>query len=176
MWHSGSAQGQGGIVENASGVPTCGAPMNQGREEGARPKIASPTIDCKSIYDSHNDSGFVSGSNLVSSSSLGCDEPSSMRSEDVVPGEAHHGIPDPKTQGHSCQGILDSGIDISEQLSSLHLASPNTSGSTASDTGELSSPIRRPVTPPPRPSRLGLNEAQVALLQEIFQTDEDGDT
>ncbi|XP_071535098.1 NF-kappa-B inhibitor alpha-like isoform X1 [Panulirus ornatus] len=172
MWHSSSAQGQGGIVENASGVPTCGAPMNQGREEGARPKIASPTIDCKSLYDS----GFVSGSNLVSSSSLGCDEPSSMRSVDVVPGEAHQGIPDPKTQGHSCQGILDSGIDISEQLSSLHLASPNTSGSTSSDAAEVSFPARNPVTPPPRPSRLGLSEAQVAFLQEIFQSDEDGDT
>ncbi|XP_042232420.1 NF-kappa-B inhibitor alpha-like [Homarus americanus] len=174
MWPNRSAQGQGGVEKASAGVAS--------HQEGARPKILnSPTADNKSgvVYDSHNDSGFLSGSNLVSSSSLSCDDTScSMRSENLLSGEVsltHPSLSDPKNVSQVRQ---DSGIDISDQLSSLHLASPTTSSSSAaSEACEAeTSPTRKPATPPPRRSRLSLSEAQVGLLQEIFQTDEDGDT
>ncbi|KAK3863417.1 hypothetical protein Pcinc_030811 [Petrolisthes cinctipes] len=180
MWPSNS--GQGCVVEACVGAaPPSGACMNSAREEGARPKVLSPSTDSKLRYDSNNDSGFLSDSNLLSSSSVSCEDPgttTSMRCEDIMPGETHHHS-DPKTQQMGISATrLDSGIDISEQLSSLHLASPSVSSiSTTSETGETEdSPSRRPVSPPSRRSRLGLSEAQVSLLQEIFQRDEDGDT
>ncbi|XP_069169463.1 NF-kappa-B inhibitor alpha isoform X2 [Procambarus clarkii] len=196
MWHSG--QGQGGIVEQVTVVPQRGGciPIPIAGDESARPKVSSPTTDYKSLYDSHNDSGFLSGSNLISSC-LGCDDnPASshstssssssannMRSEQTrVVGEAqqHASTPD-KAHTALSQAKLDSGIDISEQLSSLHLASPSTSSCssssvTSSEAGEAETSTPKPATPPPRRSRLGLSEAQIALLQEIFQRDEDGDT
>lgn len=124
----------------------------------------------KAHYDSHNDSGFLSGSNLVSSSSLTSEDNEAMRYSEPA-------SPETKGETHT-SSRLDSGIDISEQLSSLHLASSSTSTSTStSEFGEGDeTPQRRTVTPPPRRSRLGLSEAQVALLQEIFKRDEDGDT
>lgn len=133
----------------------------------------------KGHYDSHNDSGFLSGSNLVSSSSLGPEDAEAMRYS-----EAPRPPPSDTKGGALSPTRLDSGIDISDQLSSLHLASPSTSTSASTtstselgdgeDTTSLTS--RPAVTPPPRRSRLGLSEAQVALLQEIFKRDEDGDT
>lgn len=178
MWHIGSAQAQGGVGETAVGSGFAfGSPMSQGRDEGARPKVSSPTTDCKSYYDSHNDSGFLSGSNLVSSSSLSCEETSSMRCKESTSPQEGHRSPDPKTQGIPSVGHLDSGIDISDQLSSLHLASSTTSSSsTTSDTPENDTISPKKVSAPPRRSCLELNEAQLALLQEIFQRDEDGDT
>ncbi|XP_042859979.1 NF-kappa-B inhibitor cactus-like [Penaeus japonicus] len=178
MWHIGSAQAQGGVGETALGSGFAfGSPMSQGRDEGARPKVSSPTTDSKSYYDSHNDSGFLSGSNLVSSSSLSCEDTTSMRCKDSASPQEGHRSPDPKTQGITSLGHLDSGIDISDQLSSLHLASPTTSSSsTTSDTPENDTTSSKKVSAPPRRSCLELNEAQLALLQEIFQRDEDGDT
>lgn len=131
----------------------------------------------KSQFDSHNDSGFLSGSNLLSSSSLNPEDP------DTMPFSAAPPSTDISKGGALSPTRLDSGIDISDQLSSLHLASPSTS-TTSISTSELgegeesSSPLPPPpaITPPPRRSRLGLSEAQVALLQEIFKRDEDGDT
>lgn len=131
----------------------------------------------KSQFDSHNDSGFLSGSNLLSSSSLTHEDIENMPLAEAPP-------PQDTTKGGALSPTrLDSGIDISDQLSSLHLASTSTS-TTSTSTSELgegedtSSPVppRPAVTPPPRRSRLGLSEAQVALLQEIFKRDEDGDT
>lgn len=178
MWHSGSGQGQGGVVEACGAAPPSDACMNPARKEGARPKVSSPSTECKLRYDSNNDSGFLSDSNLLlSSSSVSCEDPgTSMKCEDILPGETHHA--NPKTQLDLSRTRLDSGIDISDQLSSLHLASPLVSScSTTSETGDAEDcPPRRPVTPPPRRSRLSLSQAQVALLQEIFQRDEDGDT
>lgn len=181
MWPSSSGQGQGCVEEACVGaVPPSGAYMNSAREEGARPKVSSPSTESKLRYDSNNDSGFLSDTNLLSSSSVSCEDPvttTSMKCEDIIPGETHlHS--DPKSQQMSISTKLDSGIDISDQLSSLHLASPSVSScSTTSKTGETEdSPAQRPLSPPPRRSRLGLSQEQVALLQEIFQRDEDGDT
>lgn len=212
MWSLGNAQGQGGVTEQQKVCTGLFA-----REEGARPKVvlpppsspttasgASSSCECKSLYDSHHDSGFLSGSNLMSSSSVNCDEPVSptsstsiMRCEDgggggpppTAGGDGghhhyqHHHLDHPDPKSHSSipsMGHLDSGIDISEQLSSLHLASPSTS-SCSTNSGEVdpnTPTIHRTTSPPPpsRRSNLGLNQAQVALLQEIFQRDEDGDT
>lgn len=182
MWPSSSGQGQGCVEEVCVGaVPPSGACMNSAREEGARPKVSSPSAESKLRYDSNNDSGFLSDTNLLSSSSVSCEDQgtttTSMKCEDIIPGETHHHS-DPKTQQMSISTKIDSGIDISDQLSSLRLASPSVSScSTTSKTGETEdSPAQRPVSPPPRRPRLGLSQAQIALLQEIFQRDEDGDT
>ena len=123
----------------------------------------------KSNYDSNHDSGFLSGSNLVSSSSLASEDCEAMRYSEPTP---------PETKGEALTSSrVDSGIDISEQLSSLHLASSSTSTSTSiSELEGDDAPQRRTVTPPARKSRLGLSDEQVALLQEIFERDEDGDT
>ncbi|KAK8732080.1 hypothetical protein OTU49_007176, partial [Cherax quadricarinatus] len=179
MWHS----GQSGIAEKVPVVGQRGqgllVPLGLG--EGAYPKGGLSSNDSK--YDSHNDSGFLSDSNLASSSCLSCDDPTSttnMRSEHLgIAGEAQHLARSPD-KADLTQGKLDSGIDISEQLSSLHLASSNTSSSSccssSTEAAEADSSTKKPASPPTRRSRLELSEAQVALLQEIFKTDEDGDT
>ncbi|XP_076067494.1 NF-kappa-B inhibitor cactus-like [Oratosquilla oratoria] len=201
--------------------------IHQGRTEGS----ISPESELKSVFDSHNDSGFLSGSNLVSSSSVSEDLttlsssslPSSpMRCESSKQqggrgreGEGTHPTSSPSSSSKDPQrsfNRLDSGIDISDQLSTLNIASPSpvsTSHITSSDSAISSTSSRfdgaqdscRSSTGekgstqdggggggggvsvsgggaacPPRRSRLGLDAAQVALLQEVFQRDEDGDT
>ena len=125
----------------------------------------------KSQFDSNVDSGFLSGSNLLSSSSL-CDEPHSPA---VAPSRSpRRDEDDGKTLLSS---PLDSGIDISEQMSSLRLAS----SSDLSDSRPPPSEAPR-TTSPPRPKWepstrwFGLSEEQIELLREIFKRDEDGDT
>ncbi|XP_064098906.1 NF-kappa-B inhibitor cactus-like isoform X1 [Macrobrachium nipponense] len=196
MWPVGSTHCQGGVINPSSPTnSSSGLHCALNRDEGARPKTttSNTTLDIsKSHYDSHHDSGFLSGSNLMSSSSIGCDEPHSPTTATAVsmtggdggggggpPRESNpHDLKSPTTSATSI-GHLDSGIDISEQLSSLHLASPTTSASPCSTSSEVdltNATTRKTTSPRPTRSRLGLNQAQVALLQEIFQTDEDGDT
>lgn len=160
MWRA----GQGGV-----GLAPCSA--SEGVLGAAGTGTTTTTID-KTHYDSQHDSGFLSGSNLTSSCSLTDDQDTMRFSEPATtPGE---------TKGDShVSSRVDSGIDISEQLSSLHLASSSSTNTTSTSTSELEgedAPQRKTVTPPPRRSRLGLSEEQMALLQEIFKRDEDGDT
>ncbi|MPC84407.1 hypothetical protein E2C01_079145 [Portunus trituberculatus] len=163
MWRG----GQGGV-----GLAPCSA--TEGELGAAGTGTTTTTTIDKSHYDSQNDSGFLSGSNLTSCSSCSVgDDTDTMRFSEPLPPPG-----DTKGDTHAHSSRVDSGIDISEQLSSLHLASSSTSTTTTS-TSELEgedAPQRRTVTPPPRRSRLGLSEEQMALLQEIFKRDEDGDT
>uniref|UniRef100_A0A0P4WDM5 Uncharacterized protein n=1 Tax=Scylla olivacea TaxID=85551 RepID=A0A0P4WDM5_SCYOL len=161
MWRG----GQGGV-----GLAPCSATEGVLGAAGTGTTATTTTTIDKTHYDSQNDSGFLSGSNLTSSCSLSEDSDTMRFSEPLPPlGE---------TKGDAlASSRVDSGIDISEQLSSLQLASSSTS--TTTSTSELEgedTPQRRTVTPPPRRSRLGLSEEQMALLQEIFKRDEDGDT
>ncbi|KAG0719643.1 hypothetical protein GWK47_050071 [Chionoecetes opilio] len=165
MWR----EGRGGVGVKPSRSTSEGVGATTQHISTADKLFSSPD---KSQFDSHNDSGFLSGSNLLSCSSLGPDDTEAMRLSEPQTPECH------KIGGALTPSRLDSGIDISDQLSSLHLASSSTT-STSTSTSEVEgydAPQRRTISPPPRRSRLGLSDTQVALLQEIFKRDEDGDT
>lgn len=107
----------------------------------------------KSLYDSHSDSGFLSGSNLVSSSSV--DESSSSMPKRDFAREAP--AASNASKNLSSSGCLDSGIDISDQLSSLMVSGAQEDPPDSSLDSELS-------------------PSHVAILREIFTMDKDGDT
>jgi len=130
-----------------------------GKSEGQQHKMESSNVKSTQIdysdknqSDSRIDSGFLSGSNLFSSSSL-ADEHILSSNEIISQPQSPTGV----------SGCLDSGIDISEQLSSLQLCPQTTE-----DTLVVNAPS---VVPSPRMSR-----SHLSLLREIFNPDQDGDT
>lgn len=164
--------------------------MSKVTHEGSRSRssrVRSPTKDDggKSHHDNQMDSGFMSGSNLLSSSSLCSDEGKSYSrstSKEMDSGLSRDiddhcdgGVGYGKENFHSSDN-LDSGIDLglSERISSLNLT-----------TSEPVSPVEpKPVQeapsiqPEPRSKleQLGLSPAHITILKEIFRKDDDGDT
>ena len=161
---------------------------------------------CKSMYDSHSDSGFLSGSNLVEDGNN-----SSSRDQQTAIGAvvaqsssllSHHQSPHNALSSQSSNSqqntstmlssssCIDSGIDISEQLSSLQLRSGPQQFEDESKTSRTSA------TPVPsqqqqaatvteyqqhevidsHSSEQHISRSHVTLLREIFSPDKDGDT
>lgn len=110
--------------------------------------MTDPLNPDKHNYDSHIDSGFLSGSNLLSSST---DEYS--RSEPLSPSN------------------LDSGVDISEQLGSLQLKTQGEELAVSRVEEPGFPPAEEDNSPAIFPPGL-----PVALIKEIFTPDSDGDT
>ncbi|KAF2362397.1 Ankyrin repeat-containing domain [Trinorchestia longiramus] len=159
------------------------------RTTDERGSLSPGTDHCKSIHDSHSDSGFLSGSNLVSSGSVEdysvSNQSLSQRcntihgtSEGTHGGVPHHTLA--SSSAITSSGCLDSGIDISDQLSSLQLRSgpQNYEESLENNSGDTSA-TRRPATSPGRRDTrdpIEISRAHVSLLREVFSPDKDGDT
>lgn len=174
MWHSAG-----------SGAPGCGVPNSADSSEG-RARILGhhqPESDSTNInrgdklgYDSHSDSGFLSGSNLMSSGSV---DDYSHSSSNLA---SHHHLPSLPTSPTdntntllTSSGCLDSGIDISEQFSSLQLRSGPINSYEESSNSHLTSAGDVTTEDPSDPS-LTISRDHVTLLREIFSPDKDGDT
>lgn len=158
--------------------------------EGARSKSGGETEDkmsaskrpprVKSPQDSQMDSGFMSGSNLLSSTSL--------YSEDLE--NKGMGLPSESTSDegatkssnmYTSETLLDSGIDLSEGIRSLNISSASpTAVTTTHTTSPEGEPQRRPDDPPTenrsKLAHLGLSPVHISILKEIFKKDSDGDT
>ncbi|CAL4067030.1 unnamed protein product, partial [Meganyctiphanes norvegica] len=170
MWSIGG-DNQGGMSMVVVGPGySSEAPKPPGSTESPHPQGDIPK-GRRWRYFSQNDSGFLSGSNLLSSTSSVSEDGPGYSSEAPKPPGSTVGGDTSKTNINTTSR-LDSGIDISDQLNSPHLSS---SGVTTSSGSLVGGRALRPPSPQRRP-RLGLNPNQVALLQEIFQRDEDGDT
>lgn len=153
------------------------------------PRIGSPQSECKSPQDTQMDSGFMSGSNLLSSSSF--------VSEDLGIGMKEATDISTSSRSHSEEGQtsysaktftsenLDSGIDLSERISSLNLSTSFSHHSTHSSSLQHQEVIHpeepernKPSQGEPRSklAQLGLSPVHITLLKEIFKKDNDGDT
>uniref|UniRef100_A0A2P2HZ17 NF-kappa-B inhibitor cactus-like n=1 Tax=Hirondellea gigas TaxID=1518452 RepID=A0A2P2HZ17_9CRUS len=185
MWQTGVVPG-GAMTSASSSVPE--GHLVKGQDSGSH--IGNTTEICKSVYDSHSDSGFLSGSNLVSSSSVddynnsSCNMPTNStissaldNSSSAITGRGGGG----SDAVHSStvltsSGCLDSGIDISEQLSSLQLRSPEASSVSCDDVGSVSERETSSRGEDDASNRLEISRSHVTLLREIFSPDKDGDT
>lgn len=209
MWQTGGVPG-GASTRGATSVP-------EGHQAKGHDHInmgdSHSGDTCKSVYDSHSDSGFLSGSNLVSSSSVedsgfisGSNQVSSSSVDDYTNSGSCLNVPQQSgvvtsgdcssspdhyyqssSTGLTSSGYLDSGIDISEQLSSLQLRSGPLSyedrgGNSTSSDGNVVVESPRQLEDVDASSRedaggaLEISRSHVTLLREIFSPDKDGDT
>ena len=185
MWQTGVGAGTPGQFEGRrqqQPTPSGTNPQNLPPPNlSPHTQLSSDLDHNKSVYDSHTDSGFHSGTNLVSSSSID-DQPNSncsnMPKEDFSSGMNIHSDAPYNKNNPLSSGCLDSGIDVSERFSSMYLSGPQTSED------NLPSQVQE-VNPSPYddfglssedPSSGQLSPSHVAILREIFTRDDDGDT
>lgn len=188
MWQTGGVPG-GASTRGATSVPE----GHQAKGHDHNLGDSNQGDMCKSVYDSHSDSGFLSGSNLVSSSSVDDYNNSSsclnVSSSGGVSGDMHADhYYQSSSAGLTSSGCLDSGIDISEQLSSLQLRSGPLSYEDRGDTLTSSSSVGALAESPSLLEEvdagsgedvgcsLEISRSHVTLLREIFSPDKDGDT
>lgn len=209
MWQSGggSAPGVGGGGANITTISSEGRSNTIGHHNhhhdssgGVLDTINTNIQGDILVYDSHSDSGFLSGSNLMSSSSI--DEYTNSSSNNIsnmpstISATSPHIHPDITSTTNNLltsSGCLDSGIDISEQLSSLQLISgplpyeeSNTSvsgggGSSGGGSGSVDRRVTEDISVAEDAttnsnSTLPISRSHVTLLREIFSPDKDGDT
>ncbi|XP_018023690.1 NF-kappa-B inhibitor cactus isoform X2 [Hyalella azteca] len=148
----------------------------------------------KSVYDSHSDSGFLSGSNLVSSSSVEDynlstnNQPSQTLLSRTLSGSSndashggHHLDSQLSSSAITSSGCLDSGIDISDQMNSLQLRSSTQNYEDSVENNTSDDPSNSRISEDSHSRRdagcnLEISRSHVTLLREVFSPDKDGDT
>ena len=156
---------------------------------GPPPKMDS---NYKSMYDSQSDSGFLSGSNLISESEMRVSNISTESSHDFgSPSQSSTDFGHSKDD-YTTSSTLDSGIvDLPEQLRSLNITSTsdvctissNNSSKSNNNNNNIpseqinSSDQQSHNIPQSLPTpKLGLSREHIIILKNIFAKDECGDT
>ena len=144
----------------------------------------------KGQHDTQMDSGFMSGSNLLSSTSLTSESPLSLSSSSFHEKDDFHHPSTPEGYGKSGQyvssDLLDSGVDLglSARLSSIDITSDPLCDSKEEPPSEDVQEATTSSSCPPsstkegksRLEQMGLSPDHITILKEIYRKDDDGDT